>query len=120
MNDSERQFIEHVRASLDERAARLDPHLVSRLRAARSQALEAGSSRMHYGWASAAGTALALVMALGIWSTHDVGQQTVTVPKLTYTENPADLEILTMVDSPELFKNLDFYRWLAQQEQPLS
>ncbi|MFO7604446.1 MAG: hypothetical protein R6X06_11625 [Gammaproteobacteria bacterium] len=117
MNDSETQFIERARASLDERAARLEPHLASRLHTARREALKAHQPRMHYGWMSAAATALALVMAVGIWFTHDVvDQQGHDVAELAYTANPTDLAMLTTVDDPQLFKDLDFYRWLAQQE----
>jgi len=115
MTNRETQFIERARASLDARAASLEPHLASRLRAARRRALEAHQPQTHYGWMSAAATALVMVMAVGIWFTHDIGQQADSLAELPHTANPTDLAMLTRVDDPELFKDLDFYRWLAQQ-----
>ncbi|MDY6981105.1 MAG: DUF3619 family protein [Pseudomonadota bacterium] len=120
MNDRERQFVERARASLDERAVHLEPHLASRLRAARHRALEMRQPRTHYGWMSAAATALVMVMAVGIWFTHDVGQQADSVAELPHAANPADLAMLARVDDPQVFQDLDFYRWLAQQEQSSS
>lgn len=120
MNDRERQFVERARASLDERAAHLEPHLVSRLRAARNRALDARQPRTHYGWMSAAATAVVMVMVVGIWFTHDVGQQPDSLAELPYTANHTDLAMLTRVDDPQVFQELDFYRWLAQQEQSSS
>jgi len=116
MTNRETQFIERARASLDERAARLEPHLASRLRAVRRRALEAHQPRTHYGWMGAAATALVMVMAVGIWFNHDVSQQADNVIELAYTANPTDLAMLTRVDDPQVFQDMDFYVWLAQQE----
>lgn len=117
MNDSEKQFIEHARTSLDERAARLGPHLASRLRAVRIRALEANQSRTHYGLATAAAAMLALVIALGIWSVQDIDPQQPPIAAIAYLEKTSDLQMLTSVEDQELIEDLDFYRWLAQQAQ---
>jgi hypothetical protein len=56
-------------------------------------------------------------MAVGIWVGDGGGRQQTAVPELTFWERPADLQMLTVADSQELFENLDFYLWLEQQEQ---
>ena len=124
MTDINERFIEQARASLDERAEKyekLKPHLATRLRAARNQAMEAQHQHIHRGWMPAMASAFAVVMAVGIWfvSFNDVPDisQDDSIAQLNYESLPADLEMLVVANGLELFSELDFYYWLEQKER---
>jgi len=124
MTDINKRFIEQACASLDERAERferLKPHLATRLRAARNQAMEAQHQHIHRGWMPAMASAFAVVMAIGIWfSSFNDGQdvsQDVSIAQLGYESRPADIEMLAVANGLELFEELDFYYWLEQKER---
>ena len=127
MTDINKRFIEQARASLDERAdkyERLKPHLSTRLRAVRNQAMESQHQHFHRGWMPVTASAFAIVMAVGIWfvSFNDVQDvsQDISVAQLNYESRPADLEILVVANGLELFGELDFYYWLEQKERRAS
>ena len=127
MTDINKRFIEQARASLDERAdkyERLKPHLSTRLRAVRNQAMESQHQDTHRGWMPAMASAFAIVMAVGIWfvSFNDVQDvsQDISVAQLNYESRPADLEMLVSANGLELFEELDFYSWLEQKERRAS
>ena len=124
MTDINKDFVEQARASLDERAEnyeRLKPHLATRLRAARNQAMEAQHKSTHRGWMPAMASAFAIVMAVGIWfvgfNNEQGVSQNVSIAQLGYESRPADLEMLTVANSLELFEELDFYYWLEHKER---
>ena len=127
MTDINKRFIEQACASLDERAEkyeRLKPHLSTRLRAVRNQAMESQHQHFHRGWMPAMASAFAVVMAVGIWfvSFNDVQDvsQDISVAQLNYESRPADLEMLVAANGLELFGELDFYYWLEQKERRAS
>jgi len=106
-NDPETEFLKRVRAQLDQDARELDELTVARLRAARRQALDAGPRRMR--WLAAGGLAAATVAGL------------VALLLLTPAASPPangleQLELLADADI-EVYDNLEFYRWLAEQRR---
>ena len=111
---SEEDFLAEVRNTLDRSTESLDPETLRRLRAARFGAIEmagAGSMswfRLHR-WITAGGLTTITVLALGIslWLGSPVQN-----PPL---RQPDDLEILTSQDQLDLYKDLDFYRWLDKE-----
>jgi hypothetical protein len=109
---SEEEFLTEVRKTLDRGTESLDPETLRRLRSARFKALErAGAGRLSWfrlhRWITAGGLTTITVLALGIslW----LGAPAQNPP----VRQPDDLEILTSQDQLDLYKDLDFYRWLA-------
>jgi hypothetical protein len=109
---SEEEFLTEVRKTLDRGTESLDPETLRRLRSARFEALErAGAGRLSWfrlhRWITAGGLTTITVLALGIslW----LGAPAQNPP----VRQPDDLEILTSQDQLDLYKDLDFYRWLA-------
>jgi hypothetical protein len=109
MSDNrEAEFLKHVRTELDRGARQLDELTVARLGAARRQALAAGSHRVR--WLAAGGIAATAVTA-GL----------VALLLLTPAASPPanGLEQLDLLVDAELdvYDNLEFYRWLAEQQR---
>jgi len=119
MNDKNREktFIHKAKETLDKEAENLDEMVLLRLKHSRYMALEKGRGsifnalkRFRLPMAGLA-TGLATVIALFFFtvflkSDNRVGQQ---------LSNIEDVEILAAGDTPELFINLDFYAWLAEE-----
>jgi len=111
---SEEEFLTEVRKTLDRGTESLDPETLRRLRSARFEALDrAGASRFSWfrlhRWITAGGLTTITVLAFGIslWLGSPVRN-----PPL---RQPDDLEILTSQDQLDLYKDLDFYRWLDKE-----
>lgn len=116
MSENERNetFIRSVVSGLDKESDRLPPAVVRRLHDARLRALEAPQAgwfrfRIVPRWVTAGGlaTVAVLVAAVSIWlgGNHN-GLQ---------VKNPDELEIAAAQEQLELYEDLDFYRWLADQ-----
>lgn len=122
-DDATNHFLERARASLDERSQRVKPHMTSRLRAARNQAIESRPQPFFRGWMPATASAFAIVMAVGLWFGNvDNGQDMPlgqAVEQLVYEKRPADVEMLTVANGSglKLMQELDFYAWLEQEER---
>jgi hypothetical protein len=108
---SEKALLQSLKEILDETEAQTDPRIKMRLRSARLKALESLESSVPWyarfpRWATAGGlaTALALVLTLSLWTSNEHYK----VP----TGQVEDLELLTTKEQFELYKDLDFYRWL--------
>jgi hypothetical protein len=89
------------------------PGIAARLRESRLKALEPverPSRARTLGWLTLSGvaTAVVLVVAISLWNR----------PPKPYeiAMNPDDLEVLTAPEQIELYRDLDFYRWLAGGE----
>jgi len=106
----EQDFLASARKTLDSGCDHLDVSIHRRLTRARMAALERkkGGEARRWWWVAApltAGLAIALVVSVyyaggreGIGSAAEV----------------ADLEIMTAVESPEFYADLEFYQWLAE------
>ncbi|AJE02702.1 hypothetical protein [Geobacter pickeringii] len=117
MNRDERndRLIEAVRAHLEEREASLDARTAARLREMRFAAVEeAGRRRWFAGiprWATAGGlaTIAVAVVATSLWLA-DVRREKAVA-------GIDDMEIITTQEHIQLYEDLDFYRWLAEQDR---
>lgn len=111
MNDKDEQdFLASARKTLDSGCDNLDVSIRRRLTRARMAALERKKGRVarRWWWVAApltAGLAIALVVSVyyqggveGIGSAGEV----------------VDLEIITALESPEFYADLEFYQWLAE------
>jgi len=103
----DKEFLNRVRTELDRRSGTLDELTVARLRAARHRALEAAPPRRRWFLAGgiAAATALSGVIAVLVITPA-------TAPLATGLEQ---IELLADAD-PDLYKELEFYRWLAERQ----
>ena len=125
-DEATNRFIERARASLDERSQRVRPQMASRLRAARSQAVESRQKHVYRGWMPAMASAFAIVMAVGIWvgnfNDEPALPQAQPIAQLTYEKHPTDVEMLALANGKglELMQELDFYTWLEQEESRTS
>lgn len=101
----EQEFLQAARTELDRSARELDELTVARLRAARLQAVAARPRRR---WLAAAGLG-AGALAAGVVAFLLVA--TPAAPPVTGLEQ---LELLSENDALDLYKDLEFYRWLAE------
>lgn len=115
MDERERRFLEKIRSELDAGAENLDRETLRRLHGARVTAL-AEVERRRTGWlriprwvtAGGVATAAVVVVAVSIWLAE---------PRQTLPARQAeDLEILTAQEHLEMYKDLEFYRWLADAD----
>ena len=109
LDERERKFIANAKSVLDKSVKNLDAQVRSRLRHARNRALEARPS--HTAWVLAGGLAAASVAALAV--TLWLVEPGVVEP----IPDVQDLELLTAADNLEFYGDLEFYRWLADQDR---
>lgn len=112
--DQEQGFIESARSALDASANVLDAHTLSRLRSARSRAVEAAGHQPSWltpGWLLPAGafasTALVLVVSSVLWMSNPLDNHAVSTPE--------ESEIVASDENLEIATDFDFYRWLDEQ-----
>jgi hypothetical protein len=111
----EERLMKRTREVLDESVANLDVRTLERLRDARHRAVEAADERPGLllrlpRWVKVSGlaTAAAAILVFSLWFTtagHDL-----TV------KNPEDFEIVLAKDQIDLYEDLDFYSWMANDE----
>jgi len=117
--DRDEELVSRARAQLDRDVDALDETTRARLRAARLRALDAlDAPRAWHGLAAprrlllASAAALALVLAttswLAAWRQRESAARTLA-------DGLDDVEILATADDLELYDDLDFYRWLADE-----
>lgn len=113
MNDPERgqqDFLQRIKATLDAQEARLDTDTVRELRLARHRALATLHKPRRF-WQP---VALAGLMAMIVVVVVSLQHSPVRPPKTgTAMENMA---LLSSGDDFDLYENLDFYQWLAQEK----
>jgi hypothetical protein len=108
-------FAERMRKLLDESAMQPDDQTRIRLRSIRLKALEIAEQQTPWyvrfpRWVTAGGlaTAMVLVMVVSLWIA--AGRNVLPVTQVE------DLDILTTNEQLELYKDLDFYRWLESTD----
>ena len=124
MNSSDKQFEKRARALYQEAAQRLDPATAGRLRAARRTALQAAtahaSSHHRARVLLPAGALAAMALAaLMIWQPTPkphAGNDGATPAIATAAEVDNDLPPGADSGDPGLYQNLDFYSWLAANQ----
>ncbi len=115
LDERERYFLEKARNELDSAAENLDEETVRRLRGARFTAL-AEAERRGIGWlriprwmtAGGLATVAVVGVAVSIW----LGEPRHTLP----ARQAEDVEILTASEHLDMYKDLEFYRWLADAD----
>jgi hypothetical protein len=112
---NEKALVESLKKIMDETEAQTEQHVRRRLRAARFRALEALEVPVPWyarfpRWATAGSlvTAVALVLTLSLWNYQEQND----IP----SGQVEDLELLTNKEQLELYKDLDFYRWLESSD----
>jgi len=112
--EAEKVFLEKVKKELDAVAEDIDALTSARLQSVRMRALDEAERRKGVSfiiprWMTAGGiaTVCAVVVAVSIWFTTRQG-----LP----TNHPEDVEILAAQEQLDLYKDLDFYKWLASAE----
>lgn len=109
------RMLTRTREILDESVANLDVRTLERLRNARDRAVEAADERPGLllrlpRWVKVSGlaTAAAGVLVFSLWFTSPGHDLTV--------KNPEDFEIVLAKDQIDLYEDLDFYGWMADDE----
>lgn len=102
----EREFLQRVKNALDAGNDNLDAATRARLRAARAHALQTPARAGHAWLWPAGGVALAGVALLS-WALW------LHVPATHAPAALEQLELLSSADSLELYSDLEFYQWLA-------
>jgi anti-sigma-K factor RskA len=112
LDEREKIFVERIRNELDATVENLTPETLLRLREARFNAVAGAEKRRAHWfafprWATAGGLAslAVMVVAVSIW----VSASRQTLP----ARQPEDVEILTSHEHLDMYKDLEFYRWLA-------
>ena len=110
----EEQLILETRRVLDAGLETLPPSVINRLRLARQQTL-AGEVRTHRPWlafprwvtAGGLATAAVAILTVSLW---------VAVPRQQHRALDAELERITTKEQLELYEDLEFFRWLADNK----
>jgi hypothetical protein len=113
---SDPQWISNVKDALDKSVEDVDEQTLSRLQQARRVAIRAArdkrSASPQYTWLMPAGVAATLLVATGIalntWFTQEPEQNQLAVIE--------DITILSSPEELELYEELEFYQWLAEEQ----
>lgn len=112
--ERDKRLVEMVKEHLDAGVDALDDRMVARLRAARLKAVESAEGRRGWfrflRWVAVGGltTAAAAVLAVGLWVTERPGESSVATAD--------DIEIVAAQEQMQFYEDIEFYRWLAAQE----
>ena len=109
----EKEFLQRIKQELDVAAEELDPLTLARLKSCRMRALEkANQGGWRFAdiprWVTAGGfaTVTVAIVAVSLW-TAAPWRNMVAV-------HPEDREIVASQEQFELYDDLEFYRWLAE------
>ena len=105
-DNKESRFIAAAKAELERSAQQLDELTIAHLRASRRKALEARPRRL--AWLAAGGLATAALTATLV---AVLLFAPATAPPVSGLEQ---FDLLSENDSLELYRDLEFYRWLAE------
>ena len=108
-NEQENRFLKQIKKTLDEGADHLDAETQSRLTQLRYKALESKSSRRLPEWMYQPATQWASVACALLLIVLYFGEAGKTQPGLE------DIDLLTSTDGLELYEELEFYAWLAEE-----
>jgi hypothetical protein len=116
MNQEEQELRDSVRSSLDAGLDTLDPAITGRLRESRRLAVDLSEKRSFSlftlprllpasGYAALA--VISVVVSLWVFQRHQV------VP----TKMAEEMEVLTVPGNLDMYKDLEFFQWLAQTHE---
>ncbi len=106
----EQKLIDFAKQTLDHSIKNLDQGTLSRLQSARQTVCSNASepdSWLRPAWAIAA--ACLVIFTIALWNTDS--------PKVTATLPIEDVEILASANGWEFYEDLEFYSWLAENDQ---
>ena len=110
-DSQEQRFLERAKTDLDESIEFMDAPTLSRLRQARTRALERLGEKRQRRYVvpiGALATASAALLVVILWtSTPTLGPESVL----------DDLELLSSLDALDLYEDLEFYEWLEADAQ---
>jgi hypothetical protein len=111
----EKEFLEKAKDLLEGSSENLDPRTRQRIASIRSKALSLGQEKpslsfIPFRWILAGSSSMVAVLALALffWLNGSPGE----IP----IKNIDDFEILTSKEQIDTYQNVDFYRWLATEE----
>jgi len=109
--EQEKAFVDEIRNLLGENGSQNDAYVRMRLRSARLKALEAVQDTLPWylripRWVGAGAVAAAMVLVIAVTLWMSAERRALTAGQVE------DLELLTTHEQLELYKDLDFYRWL--------
>ena len=110
--DREKQFVDNVKKALDLGAEKLDAGVQSKLTRARHKALDVGERKSfdirQWFTLPVAGWATACILVLGL---------TLFVQPNGTTPPLEDIDLLAAEDNLEFYDGLEFYAWLAEENE---
>lgn len=112
-NEMEKELLDKVRECLDKEAKNLDDRTVRALRSSRLEALDLLEKKRDIigipRWITVGGIATAMVMVAAVSTFYISSQKSLPV------KSADDFEMLNVNEQPEMYKDLEFYRWLAER-----
>ena len=111
--DREQEFLHTIRTALDESLDHIDGHAQSRLRQARSKALQTRQRKtwlQAFAWLPAGSVAAICVVAIA--SILYLNTSSVSIPVNGFN----DVDLIASGESLEFFEDMEFYEWLALEE----
>ena len=112
--DREQIFLEQVKKSLDEDCDGLDAKTLAQLARVRHQAVDSVAVKTMPSWRWLRVPAAAFLMASLLFFVSTLYfNKSERSPAFTRLE---DIELLIAVEPPEFYADLDFYFWLAEEE----
>ncbi len=112
--EREQAFVEDVKKTLQEKGEKLDPEIMVKLTSMRSGVVESRGYRYAWLWKMARVPAAAFMVGVMAFALVIFASR----PPVTVQQSPIDLEdveILVFEENPEFFAELDFYNWLAME-----
>lgn len=111
-------FAQKVKAAFDASVAGLDQKILARLRAARTRAVDAVGQPTPWfqGWRLPLGVTAAVGVALlgGVLWMGGFGPP---APANTFSSASTDAPLIVNGDSLDMYADMDFYQWMAAQDQ---
>lgn len=112
-NGEDKTLIDGIRENLDRQANEIDDRTLRALKSMRFEALDSLENKRSFfsipRWVSATGIATAVVLVAAVSLFYVSPRNTLQV------KSPEEFEMLsTSYEQQELYKDLDFYRWLAE------
>ncbi len=113
----ETKFLHRIRDELDSQVAAQSPALQGKLRAARRRALEGRSDASSRRFLLP-GLASALVLTVAITTLwfQALERPEVALETMLQAATSSDLQLLNSTDEMELYRDLEFYYWLEQEQ----
>ena len=122
-DDKERQLIENASKLLDQSTERISLRVSMRLQQAQREALSAAAGKSEMAstegrtvsfptWVSPASMSLLAAVMLLIFAVGWINPQSINTPGINQYD---DMQLLSSVNDIEMYKNLDFYIWLDNE-----